>query len=522
VGKDAPNVIGHTQKGRYGICFAPSVFVAVDDAKLLGRWAEELVMANYRTTQNTTPVTDWMDSAVQPGNNPILRNPVAFFEFLVLHNPELGLRGDEILAVFKGKGMKVPDIVTNKGLREVFYEIKPGSTTGIAAADAKVAKIVDFMSRFSLLYKPGTVYNPGKKDDVDLTPIVNPILQIFGPLLGVKKVTVTFTFRRPPDKPGVLLYWICLDIEFEEDVDDVVVENIARWYVLHVVRIIKRGTLAPPMRISVDFADPAVNKLVPAPNKLLASILSAAPAREYMIVGGSASINVIRAVGSERMNRQVSLFQPPPGPAAIRRMNNNSWLDRNIDSIVFAIEVVGAGLLVVSVLVVVGVATGGFGLAAAPSALSTLPVAAPTLAPTMAPAAASLIVTETSVVAGQTAVGAAIGEAGATSAAQFAVQQAGAAALRSAAVKAAATSSAGLITVLALNRNAVAATMKNADPSEVQVVKLVAMDEVMNPAGGGLTTVRLRDGSTGVNLGSVRIENFEEIAVEMDAHRRDV
>jgi hypothetical protein len=337
-----------TKRGRdFGICLAPSESdVETGVAKLFGeRVVEPAVVANYTQRMGgTLPLNVWTDRVPGP---PLPPNPAFFvppivlsmFAWLSARHPQLAAQAGAFAQFFSNVGFKsaVPDIIDSRSPR-CWYEIKPGSPTGLRAGIEKLRNIPDWIDqRFGLGYQPGAAYNPGPNDDVDLLERLPPQFRGFIQMLasslgGIVRIEVKLTFRRLSVVPGLgsvgalILYWICISIRFGDEalaVDEVedCVRNIARWIVIHVFRAVN-GTFDPakPLQLTVDCKDATIqSNFVPGDLGLLISVLRSPPASGYTVVGGSLVGDMLRRMDETAALVARLFLPPPPQPLLSRR-----------------------------------------------------------------------------------------------------------------------------------------------------------------------------------------------------------
>ncbi len=328
------------QKGKsFGICLAPSeADVRSGAARIFGEFAEKLIVENYeKKTGGKVPLNVWTDRVQgppMPPNSGFHVPPIvlSMFSWLCLRHPQLLARAQQFSDFFTNVGFDsaVPDIIDSRSPR-CWYEIKPGSPTGLAAGMEKLTNIPKWIDRrFGLRYQPGTAYNPGPADDVNLLERLPPgfgrfVQMMTAALGGIVRIEIKLSFRRPPTVPGLpsadglILYWICVTVRFGDEglvVDEVedVVRNIARWTVIHVFRAVN-GTLVDPtkpLQLTVACKDATIQgHFVPGERELLATVLRSPPATGYTVVGGLLVRDMLR-----EMDRTAALverlFRPPP------------------------------------------------------------------------------------------------------------------------------------------------------------------------------------------------------------------
>jgi len=328
------------QKGKsFGICLAPSeADVRSGPARIFGEFAEKLIVENYeKKTGGKVPLNVWTDRVPGPPlppNSGFHVPPIvlSMFTWLCVHHVQLLAQAQQFSDFFRDVGFEsaVPDIIDSRNPR-CWYEIKPGSRTGLDDGIKKLENIPKWIDkRFGLGYQPGTAYNPGPDDDVDLLERLPPGFRRFLQMMtaslgGIVRIEVKLSFRRPPSMPGIpgtgglILYWICVTVRFgDEDlaVDEVedVVRNIARWTVIHAFRAVN-GTLVDPtkpLELTIACKDATIQShFVPGERELLATVLRSPPATGYTVVGGLLVRDMLR-----EMDRTAALvgrlFLPPP------------------------------------------------------------------------------------------------------------------------------------------------------------------------------------------------------------------
>lgn len=541
-GKRGAEVVKQQGKPRYGICFAPSNYVDCGPAKLFGWWAEMRIMKHYLDKTSAAPfVTDWFDVQVPiPGvrEQSPLTGPVAFFGFLSRFRPELVAQGNAWNEEFAAGRTAVPDILTAKPTRRDYYEIKPGSDSGRAAGQEKMGRLGKLMSdaRFGLqAFRPGTFYNPGLTDDIDISDSVPKALANLARRLGIKKIKVVLSFRNSKENPGLVLYWICIDLESEDDLEEEAVENVARSFTLHTLRNIKRDLrqddAAATGKIEVKLDRSELQRFIPTAEALRAAMISAGPAKEYAIVGGlvvQAFLDELEKVENEasRTEREqgakaIENFKKmvqtgvPGLPQLYRRpseINQSSYNYARAVAVTDAAIGVAFACAIAAPLVLPWV-IGGAGAASGAAVLAPRVPMVP-VPPVAAPAAADTFVVVTQRVAQQ---------AGPRVVQQVAQRAAQALAESPESVKYAEAAGVLLIVGAGLVANPGSATAATPPAPQVKVIdtlRLVPIDDVPNftqvGAGGSLT---LPNGKRGIRMGRVTVDGPDELLLKLDPKR---
>jgi len=467
---------------RYGLCYAPSEYVETDISSPFGNWAEDLVMVNYvRKTGGAPGLTDFLDEQKilpKTGKRPnAVEISKKLYDFLRQHNPPMNAKGNLWNDEFNAKRTRVPDLLTHKPDRKDYYEIKPGSPSGVRAGNSKLTALGLMMPKFQLSYVAGTHYSPGKPDDVDITARMPRIMNVMAARLGLRKIKVTFTFRRSGAPAGLVLYWICIDMETEDEIEEEVVENIGRWYVQHIVREMKRST---PVQDSlpepeVNLPLPMVSRYIPQGLTLLQMLMRAPPAPVYALLGGP---ELRKLILHEQMERQKALLRVQMGNVTTGTL---AFRDRTL-------LILGSIPTVAATIVLIMVAGGGLAAAPAGAAAGAAPAAA-------VPAIVTL---------------------GAAEAAGAVVLPFAARAAAAPAVKAM-SMAAGVICVLAFGNGTASAATPNFTFSEA--IRAVPLSEVTNRGVGILGDAVLRNGSTGVLLGAITLKAMDDLFMALTPQR---
>lgn len=480
-------------KPRYGICFAPTEYVERSVTSPFGNWAEKLIMENYvRKTSAVPGVTDFLDERLVPVNGEKshpMGNPGRLLAFLERHNPSLRSKGQLWVDEFEAKGIKVPDMLTHKPSRHEYYEVKPGSPSGVRDGLKKMAVLDKMMAKFHLSYKAGTHYSPGKPDDVDITSRVPRIMNVMGGKLGIRKITVTLVFRRSGAPGGLIRYWVCIDMETEDELADEVIENVGRWYVLHIVREAKKAAAAaaPPIVPKIVLPNPAVARYVPDAAAMIPMLMRARPSETYALVGGPKLRTMLLF---EQMERTKAMLRPE-----LRNVQSASFLFRDRTMLVLGAIPAVTGTVV---LIVAAAGVVGSGLASGSAA-----AAAPVVVELSLEAMAANLNAAGALGAGQAAAN--------INATAFAAQATGAQMVKTAAL------GAGVLSVLAFGNSTSAAAAPSL--SDVETIRVVPNDEILNPGVSVLGDLKMKDGSSGVLLGTVEMENGDGVFQALSPHR---
>jgi len=317
---------------KFGLCLAPGeTDVGSHLARIFGQMAEGLITASYaKKTGGTIPTTIWADQAsgFLPGSN-VPATVSSMFDWLAASNPDLQTKAQAFSSYFDQVGFSsaVPDIIDQT--KKEWYEIKPGSPTGLAAGMKKLANIPVWMQTFALPYKAGTAYNPGPKDDIGLLAKLpfgfgNLIQMAASAIGGVEDIKIELVFRRM--RPGLILYWICVSVTFIEravDLDAVtdLVENIVKWTVIFTIRAGNGNAGDPqkPVEVTVECHDATIEEsFVPGPVGLMGAVLRSPPGLGYSVLGGPMAWQILRQ-RDQNNALALRLFQPLPVQRSLSR-----------------------------------------------------------------------------------------------------------------------------------------------------------------------------------------------------------
>jgi hypothetical protein len=176
-------------------CVAPSLILTPDAARELGLLAESVAGAKYLKDMGrpaffpAPPATDFFDISHGFGNTSLY---AAF-----LGARFTSLTPDRLVQLSDDKLLKIPDLATDVPSQREFYEVKPGSSSGISAGRRKIANIQGFYSRFSVPLVAGVQWSPDFR------------FRLFqGGLLGLE-VDVFLHFWRP--EAALVLYEVCAE-----------------------------------------------------------------------------------------------------------------------------------------------------------------------------------------------------------------------------------------------------------------------------------------------------------------------
>ncbi|RZI85237.1 MAG: hypothetical protein EOP38_05680 [Rubrivivax sp.] len=177
-------------------CIAPSLVLTTDAAREFGAIAEGVIATEYLRDIGhaaffpAPPAMDFMDISQGFGNRSL------YAAFLVSKHP--GLSAEQLTRLSDNGLVKIPDLATfAPPVRSEFYEVKPNSSSGVAAGKVKIANIHALYQSLGLPYVPGMQWNP------------NTRITIFsGSLLGLE-VDVYFHFFKL--QPGLVVYEVCVE-----------------------------------------------------------------------------------------------------------------------------------------------------------------------------------------------------------------------------------------------------------------------------------------------------------------------
>jgi hypothetical protein len=176
--------------GGQRLCFPVSMFQTPNFASGFGTIAERLIEQDYCDTLGCSAATTYIDK----------NNPTEYKGFLVAHNPILALPPKAAKLAGMGSKIQRPDLLTDDGVRNEYYEIKPLSISGAAEGLLKIAFIESFMKDLHLPYARGTTYPPTLNQAKDI-----PMMS--GNVLG-SNINVILNVTRYV--PGILTYGICI------------------------------------------------------------------------------------------------------------------------------------------------------------------------------------------------------------------------------------------------------------------------------------------------------------------------
>ncbi|MGE0482141.1 MAG: hypothetical protein AB7Q17_16900 [Phycisphaerae bacterium] len=172
-------------------CIAPSEIpgVSSQEASVFGQVAEALIFADFCTQYVGVSNQVFWDQ----------NNPAAYLYFLASNNPQFTerLQRDFYARLRAESLMFVPDILVHKPDEKAFYEIKPDSTSGMAAGVQKVGTLRAVYPYYQLPYVAGERYTPRDHNVAGLGQALRATLR-------VRRVA-----------PGLIVYKLCLDAEGE-------------------------------------------------------------------------------------------------------------------------------------------------------------------------------------------------------------------------------------------------------------------------------------------------------------------
>lgn len=172
-------------------CIAPSEIpgIASSEASVFGQVAETLIFADFCTQYVGVSNQVFWDQ----------NNPAAYLYFLASNNPQFTqqLQRDFYARLRAESLMFVPDILVHKPDEKAFYEIKPDSTSGMAAGVQKVGTLRAVYPFYQLPYVAGERYTPRDHNVANLGQVLRATLR-------VRRVA-----------PGLIVYKLCLETDGE-------------------------------------------------------------------------------------------------------------------------------------------------------------------------------------------------------------------------------------------------------------------------------------------------------------------
>ncbi len=116
-------------------CLAPSEIpgISSSDASVFGGVAEKFIYADFCTQYKCLTDDVFLDD----------HNPASYLYFLAKKNPHFTeeMQTDYFERAWAQKLAKVPDFLVHSTTEKVLYEIKPDSTSGLAAGRDKIGKL---------------------------------------------------------------------------------------------------------------------------------------------------------------------------------------------------------------------------------------------------------------------------------------------------------------------------------------------------------------------------------------------
>jgi hypothetical protein len=194
-------------------CFAASDIIT--DSRFtspLGGFIEGIIIKDYQNKMGFNPRLDFVDV----GGESIDRVG-KFVDFLQNANRLSIVDRLKIIGSSWARDTAIPDIVVHRDNRREFYEIKPGSKSGIRAGIEKINKFVALCLQYNLprdrrtylpysgAYLPGTKYKPHSQ------------ILAFGTLTNIKKFhpkVWDVYLRVEYARPALLIYKICISGQF--------------------------------------------------------------------------------------------------------------------------------------------------------------------------------------------------------------------------------------------------------------------------------------------------------------------
>jgi hypothetical protein len=206
----------------------PSTTVA---SSAFGKLAEELITLDYLTKRPGRVLFDhYFD-------NPF---PITYLSFLVSHNPHLRkpltivrLGADLALNV---AGFNRPDILTDMPAIKEFYEIKPNSPSGDAAALVKFAFIGALQAAYSLSYPKGASFTPSPSISLASGTI---------PMLVGTPLPFEFSLKVDRTAPGLIQYLACVETDWAK----LGVNALVMIGIIIMILLLKRVPNLPPIPV---------------------------------------------------------------------------------------------------------------------------------------------------------------------------------------------------------------------------------------------------------------------------------
>jgi len=170
-------------------CIAPSEVpgVSPQEASVFGSIAEDIIYADFHAQYGSALFEVFRDA----------NNPAAYLFFLARNNPHfVQSRQMDYYGRLRSKRLgRIPDFLVHRPDERAFYEVKPDSTSGMAAGIDKVGTLTAVYRFYGLPYVGGTRFQP--RDHT---------VALLGSLLRA-----TLKVRRVA--PGLIVYKLCLDSE---------------------------------------------------------------------------------------------------------------------------------------------------------------------------------------------------------------------------------------------------------------------------------------------------------------------
>ena len=168
-------------------CIAPSEIpgISSSEASVFGGVAEEIIWADFVASYPIGGMEVFRDD----------HNPASYLLFLVANNRYFSKAQQTLFyqRLREEQLMRIPDFMVHKPTEKAFYEVKPDSTSGLAAGIEKVGFLQATYTFFRLPYVSGRLFSP--KDHT---------VALMGSALKA-----TLKVRRAA--PGLLLYKLCLE-----------------------------------------------------------------------------------------------------------------------------------------------------------------------------------------------------------------------------------------------------------------------------------------------------------------------
>jgi hypothetical protein len=182
-----------------------------------GNFAEDLISSDYRARRSFAAFDIYID------NN----NPAPYLYFLARHNPHFDQAAQTryYRQVYGAREYRRPDMLIHTFVERSFYEIKPDSTAGRAAGEAKIAILDSTYRQYGLPYRAGSGYSGTRI-----------LVASYGSLLRAHLETTLL-------RSGLIVYKLCLDSS--RIIDAATIALILRYIIAQLLRQRNSGSFRP-------------------------------------------------------------------------------------------------------------------------------------------------------------------------------------------------------------------------------------------------------------------------------------